>query len=196
MKDRQDQTFSPSRSGEAKGMKREISRRVFLPRALCLLITGILLTGCGKGSSEQEGGLRGMVDAAASGDAVIIYLETAEELPDNPSTIFGIVDYCQDNSVFVTQLPPLDQIVEQGTAEKGPLVEVVVVKDTIVYKDVTNGSARNGVVKGEVAPGSVDEIEGGNLIQVWGDQRGDRIVADVLAYNNHSQLVLPSGPVN
>jgi hypothetical protein len=178
------------------GAKWKISVRLLIMGVLFLPVGCVFLTGCGKGAGEREGGLRDMVDVAASGGAIIIHMETAEELPDTPSILFGIVDHCQDNSVFVTQLPPLDQIIEQGAAEKGPVIEVVVVKDTIVYRDVTSGSAKNGIVQGEVALGLVDEIEGGNLILVWGDQRGDRVVADVLAYNNHSQLMLPSGPVN
>ena len=137
-----------------------------------------------------------MVDTAASGGATIIGINPSEILPGSPSTVFGIVDHCQDNSIFVTPLPSLDQIKITGIAEKGPLVEIVVVNGTMIYKDVTSGEVQDGAVQEKVAPGSVDEIGSGNLINVWGEQRGDRIVAEVVKYNNHSQLILPSGPVN
>jgi hypothetical protein len=157
-----------------------------------LLFTLPFLTSCAK----DGGGLKDMLDTATSGGGTRIELVPANVLPDDPSTIFGIVDHCQDNSIFVTQLPSLDQIKATGTAETGPIVEIVVVNDTWIYKDVTSGEAENGVIKEKVAPGSVDEIEAGNLISIWGEQSGDRIVAEVVKYNNHSQLILPSGPVN
>lgn len=152
--------------------------------------------GCLTSCSKAVGGLKGMVDSAASGGATIIGINSSEILPATPSTLFGIVDHCQDNSIFITQLPSLDQIKSTGTAEKGPVVEVVVVNHTMIYKDVTSGEVKDGAVQEKVAPGQVDEIESGNLINVWGEQRGDRIVAEVVKYNTHSQLILPSGPVN
>jgi hypothetical protein len=159
---------------------------------IVLLLAFVFLASCGK----SRGGLKDMVDTAASDGATVIELNPAEVLPDSPSTIFGIVDHWLDNSIFITQLPSLDQIIATGTAEKGPIVEIVVVKDTLIYKVVTSNDVENGVLQEKLAPGSVDEIGAGNLISVWGEQRGDRIVAEVVKYNNHSQLILPSGPVN
>jgi hypothetical protein len=164
---------------------------LFLCRMIYFLILA-LLPGC----SKDVGGLKDMVETAGLGGAAVIELNPADVLPDSPSTLFGIVDHCQDNSIFVTQLPPLDQIIDTGKAEKGPIVEIVVLNDTLIYKDVTSGEVENGAVQEKVALGSVDEIRVGNLISVWGEQRGDRIVANIVKYNNHSQLVLPSGPVN
>jgi hypothetical protein len=169
--------------------KNKVTR--LLPRMIYFLIL-IFLAGCGK----EGGGLKDMIDTAAQGGATINELNPSEVLPESPSTLFGIVDHCQDNSIFVTQLPPLDQIIASGTAEKGPIVEIVVLNDTLIYKDITSGDVENGAAQEKVALGSVEEIEEGNLISVWGEQRGDRIMADVVKYNNHSQLVLPSGPVN
>jgi hypothetical protein len=184
MEDKTYTIFSLSRSRRDK-----VTR---LLRNMIYLLILSFLAGCGK----EGGGLKDMIDTAASGGAAVIELNPAEVLPDSPSTLFGIVDHCQDNSIFVTQLPSLDQITATGTAKKGPIVEIVVVNDTLIYKDVTSGEVENGAVQEKVALGSVDEIGAGNLISVWGEQRGDRIVADVVKYNTHSQLVLPSGPVN
>ena len=161
-------------------------------QGILLLLTFNFLVGC----QNDGGGLKDMVDTAARGGATVIELNPADVLPDSPSTLFGIVDHCRDNSIFVTQLPPLDQIIATGEAEKGPIVEIVVLNDTSIYKDVTSGEVEDGAVQEKVALGFVEEIGSGNLISVWGEQRGDRIVADIVKYNNHSQLVLPSGPVN
>ncbi len=157
-----------------------------------LLFTSTFLAGCAK---EGEG-LKDMVDTVISGGATVTGLNPAEILPDDPTTLFGIVDHCQDNSIYVTQLPSLEQIKATGKAEKGPIIEIVVVKDTWIYQSTTSGEKENGIIEELVAPGSVDEIESGSLISVWGEQRGERIVASVVKYNNHSQLILPSGPVN
>jgi hypothetical protein len=157
-----------------------------------LLLMLTFLAACAK----EGKGIKDMVDVATSGGATVIGLKSAEVLPDDPTTLFGIVDHCQDNSIYVTQLPSLDQIMVTGSAEKGPIVEVVVVKDTWIYESMTTGEKENGTIEEIVAPGSVDEIESGSLISIWGEQRGERIVATVVKYNNHSQLILPSGPVN
>jgi hypothetical protein len=184
MKKKAQRVLHPSRNRKDKVIR--------LLNGIMLLLILALLAGCGK----EGGGLKDMFDTAAMGGAAVIELNPAEVLPDSPSTLFGIVDHCQDNSIFVIQLPPLDQIITTGTAEKGSIVEILVLNDTLIYKDVTSGEVENGAVQEKVALGSVDEIGEGNLISVWGEQRGDRIVADVIKYNNHSQLVLPSGPVN
>jgi hypothetical protein len=184
MKKKAQHVLHPSRNRKDKVIR--------LLNGIMLLPILALLAGCGK----EGGGLKDMVDTAAMGGATVIELNPAEVLPDSPSNLFGIVDHCQDNSIFVTQLPSLDQIIATGTAEKGPILEIVVLNDTLIYKDVTSGEVKNGAVQEKVALGSMDEIGVGNLISVWGEQRGDRLVADIVKYNNHSQLVLPSGPVN
>jgi hypothetical protein len=64
--------------------------------------------------------------------------------------------------------------------------------NSLVYKDVPlTDPPVDGVYQQKVVSGSVDEIEGGHLISVWGEQRGDRILTEVLCYNNHSEIVLP-----
>lgn len=196
MKTKPDRKYPALRMGLGKREKQRVSRVVLKLGLLIFLFGSIFLTGCGKERGEESEGLRGMVDTAASGGANTIGLNPAEVLPDGPSTIFGVVDHYEDKSIFVTQLPSLDTIIATGNVEKGPIVEILVVNDTIIYRDVTSGEVVNGVVQEEVAPGSVDDIEKGSLINVWGEQRGDRIVAEVVKYNNHSQLILPSGPVN
>jgi hypothetical protein len=135
-----------------------------------------------------------IVDMA--GGVTITQLEVAEELPKTQPAIWGMVDRIQDNSVFVTQLPPLEQIAAQKSVDFGPTIEVVVTNKTIIYEVPPSNTPTNGVVHEKVIPGSVDEIGESHLVSVWGERRGDRIVADVLKYNTHTKIVLPSGPIN
>lgn len=135
-----------------------------------------------------------IVDEA--GGVTITQLEVAEELPKTQPTIWGMVDRIQDNSIFVTSLPPLEQIAAEKSVVFGPTVEVVVTSKTIIYEVPPYKPPSNGVVHEVVIPGSVDEIGESHLVSVWGERRGDRIVADVLKYNTHSKIVLPTGPIN
>ncbi len=135
-----------------------------------------------------------IVDMA--GGVAITQLEVAEELPKTQPTIWGMVDRIQDNSIFVTSLPPLAQIAAEKSVDFGPTVEVVVTSKTILYEVPPSNTPTNGVIHEEVIPGSVDEIGKSHLVSVWGERRGDRIVADVLKYNTHSKIVLPTGPIN
>ncbi|NIM92584.1 MAG: hypothetical protein GTO18_02570 [Anaerolineales bacterium] len=159
-----------------------------------LLLASAYAIGGLMGDRPPDAPSAGIVDAASG--YTVSSLENAEELPDSAPTLWGLVDHHDGNSILVKQLPELDQIIEQASVEFGATFEVVITKRTILYKDVTSGPARNGVVQEEVAPGDADEIEEGNIIKVWGEKRGDRIVAEILKYDNHTQIVLPSGPIN
>jgi hypothetical protein len=162
-----------------------------------LLVVGVLgayVLGRQVAGREQAGASSTIVDMAAG--VVVNQLEGAEELPLYEPSIQGIVDHVQDNSIFVRQLPPLDQIAEQMAVDFGPTLEVVVTGDTIVYEVLPSDAPVDGVIYEKVGNGSPEDISGSHLITVWGEKRGDRIVADVLKYNTHTKIVLPSGPIN
>lgn len=158
-----------------------------------LCIAAMLLAGCQSGGKGNSAGSHKLIEMAGGSSVTLNTLKPAEELPEAPKAAFGIVDHVDGNSIYVNQLPALDLIASQGYYEIGPLVEVVVTNKTSIYKDLPLiDPPVNGVYQQKVASGSVDEIEGGNLLNVWGEQRGDRILAEVLCYNNHSEIVLPS----
>ena len=157
-----------------------------------LCIAAMLLAGCQFGGKEDPAGSSKLIEMDGGRNVTVNTIKPAEELPDAPKVIFGIVDHVDGNSIYVNKLPALDLIASQGYYEIGPAVEVVVTNNTLVYKDVPlTDPPLNGVYQQKVVSGSVDEIEGGHLISVWGDQRGDRILTEVLCYNNHSEIVLP-----
>lgn len=162
--------------------------------ALSLLAGGAYLLGRQLVGGNPTGGSSTLIDSA--GGMVVNQLEAAEELPIYEPSVQGIVDHVRDNSLYVKPLPPLEQITAQMAVEYGPTVEVVVTGGTIVYEVLPSGAPVDGVIQEVVAAGAVQEIGASHLITVWGEERGDRIVADVLKYNTHAKIVLPSGPVN
>jgi hypothetical protein len=169
--------------------------KILLAGVLVIVLIGAAYAlGCYLAGDGSRGESSTIIEVA--GGVVTTELEVAEELPKTQPTIWGIVDHVQDNSIYVTQLPPLDQIAAQMSVDFGPTEEVVVTSKTIIYEVPPYGGSTNGVIHEVVIPGSVDEIGESHLVTVWGERRGDRIVADVLKYNTHSKIVLPTGPIN
>ena len=65
----------------------------------------------------------------------------------------------------------------------GPTYQVVVTKNTVIYKDTTPlNPGETGKIQQTVAPGSLDDFNSITLISVWGNKTGDRYVADVILY--------------
>ena len=125
----------------------------------------------------------------------------APELPDEPSAAFGILVSREDNTFLVGTGNidlEVDIEVDPETGQEstnlipstdGPQLEVVLTPDTVIYRDVTDLSLQPGQESGErevvQAVRQVDSAEdiSGNLeLEIWGERRGDRIVATVLVY--------------
>ena len=125
----------------------------------------------------------------------------ADELPQEPAAAFGIVQSKEDNTIIMgTGSIDLDVDVEVDPATgqetttllpttDGPDVEVVITADTLIYKDITDLAISGVVESGERSiqqtvrlVDSVDEIGENSELEVWGEKRGDRIVADVLVF--------------
>jgi hypothetical protein len=122
----------------------------------------------------------------------------AKELPQTPPDVNGIFDHRQDQSIFVGTgtvqvLVQKDASgnLQASSSHSGPVVEVVVTTQTIIYKDVTmqqfNGKppTPGQKIQQVVEPGSLDEIgQPGSspIIAVWGRKTGDRYIADVIVY--------------
>jgi hypothetical protein len=68
-------------------------------------------------------------------------------------------------------------------------LEVVLTRDTLLYRDVTDIAAQMPEESGEVtinqevrAVADPGEIEAQMEVQVWGERRGERVVAEVLVF--------------
>jgi len=65
----------------------------------------------------------------------------------------------------------------------GPAYEVVVAKNTLVYKDTTTiDPGYSGPIQQTVAPGTLDDLNTITMVSVWGKKTGDRYVADIIVY--------------
>ncbi|MEM7116002.1 MAG: hypothetical protein AAF614_26410 [Chloroflexota bacterium] len=125
----------------------------------------------------------------------------AEELPDAESDAFGVVARIEDDNLIVgTGNINLEVDVEVNgeTGQEsttlipttdGPEVEVVITNNTIIYKDVTDLKSDPPTESGERTieqqvrqVDSSDDIDVNSEVEVWGEKRGDRIVAEVLVF--------------
>jgi hypothetical protein len=132
-------------------------------------------------SVPGEGG--GMIEAQ---------LEKADEIPDERPDALGFFARREDNSVFISETTGEGMMIAMGddgsvsTNASDKETEVVVTSDTLIYVDATaeniDESQDGGVVKQTLKPGLVDEIGQYSAVMVWGEKRGDRVVARVLLY--------------
>lgn len=128
---------------------------------------------------------------------VRITTQPAPELPDRPSDAGGVFVRREDDAIVVGTGAIEVDVNITGDAEPqltvrsdGPEVEVLVTRDTQVYEDVTDldavlseASGGDKTVQQVVRPVESAEGIGKNTeVQVWGQQRGDRIVADVIVF--------------
>ena len=153
------------------------------------------------GSKGEAGAQNVQVVTGGGGGPVVsgLRFEEAPELPDTPPAVGGLFVRRQDNSIFVGT-GEIEVAVDIGEGGKpnvsasfnGPVVEVVVTGDTSIYRDVTDmgralsSSSGEKTVQRVVKPmDSLEELAESSQdteIRVWGNQRGDRVVAEVFVY--------------
>ena len=154
-------------------------------------------------ASEGNGRTIQSVQAVNGGAPVAVNttILPADELPDEPSAAFGIFKSREDDVLIVgtgTIDLEVDVDVDGDTGQEtttllpttsGPDVEVVVTANTLIYKDVTDLSMSGPVESGERTVkqtvrqvDSAEDIGDNSEIEVWGEKRGDRIVATVLVF--------------
>lgn len=159
----------------------------------------------GETAVSPSGGGRVMQSVQVGNDGVPVSVQTtilpAAELPDAEAAAFGIVVGRQDDVLTVgtgdIELS-VDVEVDGNTGQEttsvvpstnGPELEVVLTRDTQLYRDVTDVAGQAPNESGEVTilqelrpVTDASEIEPQMEVQVWGERRGDRIVADVLVF--------------
>lgn len=150
--------------------------------------------------AQTRDGIQSVV--SASGNSVFtnveLEMESAPELPDTPSEANGMLTRVEDNSIFITLFEggavtavgsDSGEIIIPTPEGGGVEVEIVVTKDTQIYRDVTefpalsSGGEMPEVVQQKVEPITMNDIGKQGGIVVWGQRRGDRIIADVVLYH-------------
>lgn len=156
------------------------------------------------GPTTATGPARVMQEVIDNGSGPVSVRTTflpAPELPAEPPAAAGIVLSRQDNSVMlgtgnidVRVEAEIDPATGQESrsvvpSTDGPELEIVIGPDTALYRDVTDFSAGAPTESGErtvqqvVRPaGSADAIEPQMEMQVWGERRGDRVIATVVVF--------------
>jgi hypothetical protein len=151
------------------------------------------LAGPGAGFTTAGGG-----PAGDTMQALAINIIPAEELPQTQPDAMGIFVSREDNSLFIGT-GQMGMIVSSDGAEAshdGPVVEVVVNGDTLIYKEVPppmDGPPTSGEIQQVVEAGTIDEIGDTSAITVWGRKVGDRIIAEILLYSEPMIFMAP-GP--
>lgn len=135
-------------------------------------------------------------DGSGNPVSVTTIIEPSPDLPQEDFAGVGIFLREVDNSYFIgTGNISLNIEVINGDTStvrdhSGPEVEVVVGRDTVVYKDVTEvdptptESGERRYVQEIVQIDKPDELSEGANIVVWGDKTGDRIIADVIVISD------------
>jgi hypothetical protein len=166
-----------------------------------ILLLALLLAGAASvgGRLLNGQGLMGGPDEAQDRNDKL----PASELPQTPADIWGVFVRRENNSFFVGTGNAMAgvRIDRSGNAEAasdydGPVVEVVVTSQTIIYNDVTMRQYDRLPPEGQqiqqvVEPGSLDDIGESSTIAVWGTQTGDRIIAEVLVYESPALIEKP-----
>jgi len=122
----------------------------------------------------------------------------ADELPDDPPEIAGLYSRREDNSIFVKETDggfriSIDEEGNVSTNADDVETEIVVTNETEIYCDITSnqiGDLEDGdTLRQTLKPGSIEELGAFSFMQVWGERRGERVVADILVYMPPPTLV-------
>ena len=117
----------------------------------------------------------------------------APELPTSAPDVTGPFVRQQDNTIIV-ETKSLEtggigaSSSESTKSQTGPLVEVVVISETIIYRETTQPneplSAESPTIQQTVELATLDDLDSRSMIMVWGRKSGDRVIAEVLMYSD------------
>jgi hypothetical protein len=108
----------------------------------------------------------------------------SELIPQRDTDVTGTITKIQDNSIFV------EAVVLNGVMDPNnqnlPDAEVVVTKDTKILHpagtETSTDSTGKSVEKKKYEEVTINELAFNDIVQVWGEKRGDRYYADVITY--------------
>jgi hypothetical protein len=171
--------------------------------------------------------LSGLGNPAGKGSfSMSIQITPAPEIPTGKADLVGQVASVKDNSIFVTEFskngdgqgisisigssatggggdgPSTSDGGPSATATpSGPATEVVVSKDTVIYRDTTmdsvpkpSGSGSTSLTMTQkVEPADISQIAANYMVQVWGQKRGDRLIADTIVVMGAAVIQFKAG---
>jgi len=169
------------------------------------------------GANGNNSLLAGLGAGGPGGVSFSIQITPAPELPNAKADLSGQVTSVQNNSVFVAPFEggkggganvvivgkaisggssssdsgPSTNIDTGGSSPtpSGPTTEVVITKDTKIYRDASmdsvpkpqpgSGDVNMGIQQ-VLDPVDISQIVTDSMVQVWGQKRGDRLIADTI----------------
>jgi hypothetical protein len=176
---------------------------------LVFLVAGAVFVGARmlNARDKEAGGKGGEIMLVSEGGGagpvtLSLDIKPAAELPPTPPEVGGLFVRRQDNSIFVgTGEISFDVTVDENGQKSthsdysGPVLEVVVTGETTLYRDETKmpslgPNAASGDQTVQQVVKAVDSLEElgektqNTEVQVWGERRGDRVVAQVFVYRS------------
>ena len=157
-------------------------------------VGGRLLMGRVKGGDTLLSGPFSLLGLGGKGvrGTLKLDVEPAEELPATPAEATGIFLRREDRSVFIgtgkvmgVAISKEGEVSMDRMSHDGPVIEVVTTQDTLIYRNATplpDSPSSGEKIQQVVEPGSLDDLDENTALTVWGERRGDRIVAQVLLY--------------
>jgi hypothetical protein len=155
-----------------------------------------------RSNMPAEGGNM-MLSGPGGEQTVSVQIERSKELPDAEPDVVGLYSRRVDQSLFVTDAN-LDRMmvmiddkgkVTTSSEGSGQTIEIVVTKDTQLYRDATapdpSQPMQGGAIQQKLEPGSLDEVGENSIIMAWGERRGERLVASVLMYSKPIIFKMP-----
>lgn len=152
-------------------------------------------------ASPEEGGVMVFEDVIDNGSGPVTIrtiVEPSSLLPNEPAAAGGILTRREDNSLFIgtgstsVNVEIIGGETSVSTDHSGPELEVVIGRDTVVYRDVTEVdlTATEDVerrLEQKIEPAELPEdLQNGTSITVWGTRSGDRITADVVVFGEEN----------
>ena len=134
---------------------------------------------------------------ASSSEVATPYMQVtrAAEVPEGNPTVDGYMDHRAGNSLFLCSFISGPTIKNDGTVNKGGAcsssIEVVITHETKLLHDLsaepkpapTEGlRPEDRIVQQIVEPGNIDALTNRSGLQVWGEQNGNRVIADTVVY--------------
>lgn len=147
------------------------------------------------GASSSPSGPVMVVDNG--GGPVRVTFTDPPEAPGEPSTALGVFRRREDQRIYIgtgqiiVEAEVVNDEASLSAASDGPELEVVITGETILYEDVTDQPviSPEDVERGEMVVqrrwkpvDSLDALGENTIIRVWGEKRGDRVIANVLVY--------------
>jgi hypothetical protein len=125
-----------------------------------------------------------------------VSVESAPETPQERPAAYGPIKELTDEGLILSRLDSVIKFDSSGAAQADSRdlekamndpanqQEIIVTAKTKVYLDTSN---RDNTVDGETVQQTVelitfDEVDKNGYVTVWGEKRGDRIIADVIFY--------------